>query len=189
VLLRPQRPLREVGRWTLAAAVAACDACRQVGECAVDIEWPNDLMFQGRKLGGILAEMRSDGGSSQELIIGLGLNVHHGKDDFPPELRPEATSLRLAAAPGMLEMDLLAAAYLSRLGDVSGRLARGEWDDIAVSWQKLAPGCCGRAVRLVADGFEGVTCGIDGDGALRVRNGEGVTTVVRMADAVVPVEI
>jgi len=154
----------------------------------VDIEWPNDLLFLGRKLGGILAEARMDSGSSQELIIGLGLNVHHGEDDFPPELRAEAISLRMAGAPGMLEKEALAAAYLSRLGNLSGRLERGEWNEIAERWQELAPGSRGRAVRVVADGFEGVTCGIDDDGALQVRNGKGVTTVVRMAEAVVPVE-
>jgi BirA family biotin operon repressor/biotin-[acetyl-CoA-carboxylase] ligase len=175
-------------RWTLAASLAACEACRLLAGGAVQIKWPNDLLYLGRKLGGILAEARSAGGASQELVIGLGLNVHHGEDQFPPELRAEATSLRMAGAPGVLDREALAADYLSRLGDLSGGLARGEWSEIAERWESLAPGSRGLRVRVVADGFEGLTCGIDGDGALQVRDGKGITTVVRMAEAVEPVE-
>jgi BirA family biotin operon repressor/biotin-[acetyl-CoA-carboxylase] ligase len=159
-----------------------------VGGCRIEIEWPNDLLFQGRKLGGILAEMRSAGCSPRDLIIGLGLNVHHMEDDFPPELRSIATSLRLARGGGEPDGELLAAKYISSLGELSGRLERGEWDGIAAEWQRLAPGCKGRAVRVDPEGFEGRTCGIDAEGGLLVRNGEGVTIAVRMAEAVVPVE-
>jgi BirA family biotin operon repressor/biotin-[acetyl-CoA-carboxylase] ligase len=188
VLFRPERPLREATRWTLAAALAACQACRAVDGCQVEIEWPNDLQFQGRKLGGILTEMRSAGRSPRELIIGLGLNVHHAEVDFPPALRSIATSLRLAGGRGEPDGELLAAKYISGLGELSGRLERGAWDEIAVEWQRLAPGCKGRAVRVDPEGFQGRTCGIDAEGGLLVRNGEGVTIAVRMADAVVPVE-
>jgi BirA family biotin operon repressor/biotin-[acetyl-CoA-carboxylase] ligase len=156
--------------------------------CRVEIEWPNDLRLQGRKLGGILAEIRSAGRSPKELIIGLGLNVHHEEDDFPPELRPIATSLRLAGGRSEPDGELLAAKYIRCLGELSGRLEQGEWDEIAVEWQRLAPGSKGCAVRVDPEGFEGRTCGIDAEGGLLVRNGEGVTIAVRMADAVVPVE-
>jgi BirA family biotin operon repressor/biotin-[acetyl-CoA-carboxylase] ligase len=155
----------------------------------VEIDWPNDLLFCGRKLGGILAEMRSAGGSARDLVIGLGLNVHHGETDFPAELLPQATSLRMAAGRGILEMESIAAGYLDRLADIGSRLEHGEWSDIAGRWERLAPGCRGRRIRLVNNGFEGLTCGIDDEGGLVVRNDEGVTTVVRMADVVAPLEV
>jgi BirA family biotin operon repressor/biotin-[acetyl-CoA-carboxylase] ligase len=188
IMLRPRRPPREVTRWTIGASLAACEACREAAGCVVDIDWPNDIRFGERKLGGILAEMRSAGRSSHDLVIGLGLNVNHGVDDFPLELRSGATSLRMAAGSGELEMEGLAAEYLLRLEEISAQLQRGEWEPVARRWERMAPGCRGRMVRLASDGFEGLTSGIDADGGLLVRNGDGVTAVVRMADAIQPVE-
>ena len=64
VLFRPRAPIPELTRWTLAAAVAACAACRQVGGCKVEIDWPNDLVHDGRKLGGLLADPAGEAAAS-----------------------------------------------------------------------------------------------------------------------------
>ena len=91
--MRPTRPVSEIPRWTLGAALAACEACRGAVP-GVTIEWPNDLMHGDRKLGGVLADLRSAGDRPAELVLGLGLNVHHGEGELPEGVR--ATSLRLA---------------------------------------------------------------------------------------------
>jgi BirA family transcriptional regulator, biotin operon repressor / biotin---[acetyl-CoA-carboxylase] ligase len=62
---------------------------------AVRVKWPNDLLVRGRKLGGILCEASWDGGRLQHVVVGIGLNLLQGADDFPPGLRTEATSVRL----------------------------------------------------------------------------------------------
>jgi BirA family biotin operon repressor/biotin-[acetyl-CoA-carboxylase] ligase len=188
VLLRPERPLNEMTRWTLAAALAGCEACRQVTGCAVEIKWPNDLMIERLKLGGILTEARTAAGVARDLIIGMGLNVLHRETDFPPELRQRATSLAMASTLSAPDRESLAAAFLRRMGEESDLLADGKWDDIAHRWQRLAPGCRGARVLVKEGRFEGVTRGIDGDGALLVRSNDGVTTALRMADAVEPME-
>jgi BirA family biotin operon repressor/biotin-[acetyl-CoA-carboxylase] ligase len=195
VLLRPEQPAAEVSRWTLGAAIAACRACIEISGCDVRIKWPNDLLHGGRKLGGVLAELRSASGRPRDLVLGVGLNVNQTEGHFPPELRQGATSLHLASGRGILEREPLAALLLARLGQVLGRLGRGEWGPVAAEWERLAPGARGARVRVVgglgADAeaeFEGVTQGLDGDGALRVRRPDGEIVSVRVAESVVPME-
>lgn len=185
VLLRPGRPTCEIPRWTLGAALAACEACGEVAP-GVSIEWPNDLVVEDRKLGGVLADLRSAGDRPADLVLGLGLNVNHGETDFPDGLR--ATSLRLAGRGGILGRETLVVAYLRGLDRISGLLERDCWDVVAARWQALAPGARGRRVQVLSAGgessFEGVTAGIDGRGGLRVRRPDGVEVVVHMADSV-----
>jgi BirA family transcriptional regulator, biotin operon repressor / biotin---[acetyl-CoA-carboxylase] ligase len=80
----------------LAAAVAVCEACEAVApgiEC--EIKWPNDVWIERRKVAGILVEGRPQQGW---MVLGIGLNVATGADEFPQELRETATSLAAAGA-------------------------------------------------------------------------------------------
>ena len=58
----------------------------------VEVKWPNDLMVEGRKLGGVLCER-----CGVHVLVGVGLNLNHGRGDFPVALETAATSIRLAA--------------------------------------------------------------------------------------------
>lgn len=60
---------------SLAVGVAAVNALRRLGVEGVGLKWPNDLLWQQRKLGGILIEMRGESAGPAQVIIGLGLNV------------------------------------------------------------------------------------------------------------------
>jgi BirA family biotin operon repressor/biotin-[acetyl-CoA-carboxylase] ligase len=192
VLLRPERPPGEVTRWTLGAALAACLACRDETGCDVRIKWPNDLLHDGRKLGGVLAELRSAGGRTRDLVLGIGLNVRHSGLDFPPELRDSATSLHLASGRGILDRESLAARLLGRLAEICERLGRGEWTEVARDWERLAPGARGTRVSVpggpAGGPCRGITRGLAPDGALLVETPDGAVLAVRDAESVVRVE-
>lgn len=194
VLFRLPRDTQPVTRWTLAAAVAACEACRDLSGVAVEIKWPNDLIYGGRKLGGILAELRSPGNREAELVIGTGINVGHRAQDFPPELAGTATSLHRLSCGSMQRRESLAAAYLRRLDDAVVSLRGSGWETIAREFERLSPGCRGARVRVRTEQrateheVRGVTHGLDPTGALVVLAATGEETLVRMADAVRPVE-
>jgi BirA family transcriptional regulator, biotin operon repressor / biotin---[acetyl-CoA-carboxylase] ligase len=139
----------------LAAAVATCEAvpldCR--------IKWPNDVWAGARKLAGTLAEARPQEGWA---VLGIGLNV--STDEFPPELRDIATSLRLEGVEADPE-EILAAMTASlerRLGD--------ERDEVLTAWRER-DALRGRRVTW-ADG-EGTAAGIDDSGALLVETDAG----------------
>src|SRR4051812_39590667 len=75
----------------LAVPLAVCEMAESLQpglECA--IKWPNDVWVDGRKLAGILIEARPQDGWA---VIGVGLNLTIGKEEFPPELRETAISL------------------------------------------------------------------------------------------------
>ena len=196
ILLRPARPARELTRWTLGAAIAACRACVESAGCAVQIKWPNDLLHGGKKLGGVLGDLRTAGGEPRDLVLGIGLNVSHRAEQFPPQLRDSATSLHLASGRETLDRERLAALLLVRLGQICGRLRRGEWEAVAREWERLAPHARGVRVKVVGGragermplSFEGVTRGLDRDGALRVEDPQGGIVSLRTAETVVPGE-
>lgn len=78
---------------TLDAAVAVADVLETAG-LATGLKWPNDLIVDDRKVGGILTELAVEGGQVT-VIIGLGLNVNATVESFPPELHSIATSMAI----------------------------------------------------------------------------------------------
>jgi BirA family biotin operon repressor/biotin-[acetyl-CoA-carboxylase] ligase len=85
----------------IAAALAAARAVEAVAGLAMGIKWPNDLVFEGRKLGGILIER-----TARATLVGVGINVT--QVDFPDEIAAVATSLARAGRP-VARLDLLVA--------------------------------------------------------------------------------
>jgi hypothetical protein len=65
-----------------------------LGEVSPGLKWPNDLLFQGRKAGGMLTEARIDADRIRELVFGLGLNVNSPAADWPGELGGKPSACR-----------------------------------------------------------------------------------------------
>jgi BirA family biotin operon repressor/biotin-[acetyl-CoA-carboxylase] ligase len=96
VLLRPTAPVDFWPELTFCAALAVAEAAEAETGCAATIKWPNDVLIAGRKVCGILLESHQ-ARPPGFVVIGIGLNVRQQTEDFAPELRERATSLRLAA--------------------------------------------------------------------------------------------
>jgi BirA family biotin operon repressor/biotin-[acetyl-CoA-carboxylase] ligase len=75
ILFRPQFDASELHLCTAAVALAAVDACRQVAAVEARIKWPNDLVVEGSKLAGVLAEAEFSGATVASVVVGIGLNV------------------------------------------------------------------------------------------------------------------
>lgn len=84
----------------LTTAVAVCEAAEAVAPVRCEIKWPNDVWVERRKLSGILVEGRPAAGWA---VVGVGLNVRTAEEEFPPELRSSATSLRASGADVSVE--------------------------------------------------------------------------------------
>ncbi len=93
VLLRPQLPLEARHMASAVVALAAADACTALAEVAVSIKWPNDLLVDGRKLAGVLAEadVVTEGGAP--IVVGIGINVSWPRGADTGDLAESATSL------------------------------------------------------------------------------------------------
>jgi len=95
VILRPRRP--DLSLLPLLAGVACREAVREAAGVEAALEWPNDIVCEGRKIGGILCEGEFLGNSVTFAVLGIGLNVGQKKEDFPSALRSTAGSLYLAS--------------------------------------------------------------------------------------------
>ncbi len=94
IILRPKRP--ELSLLPLAMGLACRQTLNEIYGLNVALKWPNDLIINNKKVGGLLLESSFSGGVPVYAIFGLGLNLNHGPDDFPEELRDKAISLRQA---------------------------------------------------------------------------------------------
>lgn len=178
VLLRPRMVLAEALWLSLATGLAVQAAVDEVTGTTPDIRWPNDMMLNGRKFGGILAETSASSAALRYAVIGIGLNVQHAT--FPPELREVATSLLLETGHEWPREDLLAALLRALDREIAQLEASGatllERFSRASSWAR------GMAVRVGEDdgqdGYTGVTAGLDARGFLLVRADDGTLRTV-----------
>jgi BirA family biotin operon repressor/biotin-[acetyl-CoA-carboxylase] ligase len=105
VLLTPNLAPQRAQLLTLAAAVGLVRGIEAATGLAADIKWPNDVLCRGRKLAGILTEVRSDPDRVVRAVVGVGLNVATDPATFPEAVGPKATSVaaalgrRVATAP------------------------------------------------------------------------------------------
>lgn len=97
LILRPDFSINESVLITAAAAVALRNALKYNYNLEAKIKWVNDLLLNDKKIAGILteAEVSMEANSVNYVILGLGVNVHQEKDEFPDELKPIATSLQI----------------------------------------------------------------------------------------------
>ncbi|HEX7175534.1 MAG TPA: biotin--[acetyl-CoA-carboxylase] ligase [Pyrinomonadaceae bacterium] len=188
VLLRPRLPAVEWPLLTLAAALAVSDALEETCALRTDIKWPNDLLAGGRKLCGILAEtVESERGRA--CVVGIGVNLKASA--YPPELRASATSIEeatgaLAGDNSLLAgVDSLIESLVRAVGRRYARLqSEGGARETRREWSARSSYAEGRRVRVRLDGesFEGVTRGLEPDGALRVESEGGAVRTVRAGD-------
>ena len=173
-LVAPGIALSHAGWLPLAAGLSVQAAVEECTGLRADIRWPNDLMLDDKKVGGVLVETSSEPQTAMlhYAVIGIGLNVNHV--DFPDDLRHAATSLKLEAGSGRgteFRLEALSIAILEHL-DQDLRQLNGaellERFEAASTWAR------GRQVQVgESGGYTGVTCGLDPLGFLRVRTASG----------------
>src|SRR4029079_8440638 len=78
----------------LMAALGSAEASDLVSRLPIAVKWPNDLLINERKVGGILCESGASTGAGPFQVIGIGINLNGIPEDFPDELRHIATTLR-----------------------------------------------------------------------------------------------
>jgi BirA family biotin operon repressor/biotin-[acetyl-CoA-carboxylase] ligase len=161
---------------TLALGLAAAEAIAQTYGIACDLRWPNDLMLDGAKVGGILVQLVEG-----KAIAGIGINVN--QTAFPPGL--EATSLRLAGQaaacrpvrpPPELPREDLAIALIRA---VDGFAAENQ-ETILRLFPHASSYAAGRRVTVdLPDGrIQGTTAGLNPEGFLIVRKDDGTDTLI-----------
>ena len=165
-------PTSGYGLLPLLAGVALVEAVRRLSDLDAVLKWPNDLVIDGRKCAGILAETVPSGGSDAgpAAVIGIGLNVTLREPELP---RSDATSLQLAGS-ACVDRDPLLRAVLRDLADWYGRWRDAGGDPVESGLMDSYRFHCatiGATVRVELPGggeITDVATGVDDDGALIV---------------------
>jgi len=177
-VLRPPVPPSEALILSLAAGLAVHEAIREIDpQIKTDLKWPNDLLVEGKKFCGILIEMNAEATRVRHLVVGIGINVN--QTDFPAELQPIATSLRLASGKLWSRVELCAA-LLKSLDREYRELLQGNGRKATLErFVERSSSVRGRQVRIEENGgLQGTTAGLDGDGFLLVKSSQGIQKVL-----------
>lgn len=171
---------RELTALSLAVGAECALALEDFGLVDVRLKWPNDLLVDGRKLGGILIEHRGEAGGSCRVVIGIGLNLRMAAAQGESVTQPwinldEALARHGRETPSR---NALAATLLRRLQarlrayDMTGFAA------VAEDWARF-DATRDAAVRILngSDAMDGIARGVNPDGALLVETAAGVQTV------------
>ncbi|MBA3317474.1 MAG: biotin--[acetyl-CoA-carboxylase] ligase [Gemmatimonadales bacterium] len=164
------RPAAGTELLSLRVGLAAVETLQHLGPgLRLGLKWPNDLMLDDRKLGGILCEARWTGDAPAWVAIGVGINV---RNPIPPDL--SSVAIALADPLPALTPDAVLDALLPRLRALdasSSRLHDAELDRLALrDWLRG---------RRLAQPVEGYADGIGPEGALRVRRDDGTIAELR----------
>jgi BirA family biotin operon repressor/biotin-[acetyl-CoA-carboxylase] ligase len=187
VLLRPNLAAAEISKITLAAGVSVCRAVEKACHLHPGLKWPNDIVFDGKKLGGILCESEPNPYYGAEppplIIVGVGLNVTTPASAFPADLQKKATSL-LIASGREYSKDLLLRAILSELDAVILQMEKGEIKSLLHEWQARDFFLNKEMSWLTASQqvIAGRSLGIDEQGCYQIRDEEGTIHSVVSGD-------
>jgi len=183
LVLRPKIPPGFAPLFTLGTAVALHNAIERNTGLQVDIKWPNDLLMEGRKFCGILAEMQAEFDRVNSLIIGVGMNVNHA--NLPADIAGSATSLRMASGRSHSRIEILVE-FLDEFENLLARFERSGPATIIDLWTQYSSFANGRRLQI-HDGFrtiEGTTRGLNPFGALRLETWDGEIEEVYSGDVV-----
>jgi BirA family transcriptional regulator, biotin operon repressor / biotin---[acetyl-CoA-carboxylase] ligase len=176
--------LDRFGWLPIAAGIAMTDTvANALPDASTGFKWPNDVLVNGRKVCGVLAELLPEQGG---VVIGAGVNLGMTVEQLPVET---ATSLAIEGAePGSLDADTILAGYLARLRELVEAYIAADGDAEKSGLAAQARSRCitlGRAVRVeLPDGtaIEGTAASLDGDGRLVVRLADGRDRTVAAGD-------
>lgn len=178
------RPRIELGDWpliTLMGALSVSDALMKACGLRTDIKWPNDVCVGDLKLCGILAET-IETESGMAAILGIGINLKEGT--LSPEVSAQATSIQTETGSSP-ELDLLLRELINAIAERYDSLqSDGGAEHTVREWCANSSYAFDRRVRVSTGGetFEGMTRGLEGDGALRVETGDGEIRIVRAGE-------
>lgn len=178
VILRPNFLQKDAPKCTLMAAVAVAEAMIRFN-LKPEIKWPNDLMFNGRKIVGILTEITGEISRITYIVIGVGINVNISRDEFPEEIRDVAASLSEMNGEPLSRVKFFRA-VLEEFDKLYLEVKASGFGGIIDRWRKYNI-TLGKEVRIISaldgDSFTGKVVDLNADGALVVDTGQELRTV------------
>lgn len=177
IIVRPNIPTLTAQRLTLVSAVALSETLDSIGASEHRIKWPNDILFYGKKLSGILTEMNGDCDSIDFIIIGLGVNINSSPADYPDELKESLISLKEIIGHKIDRIEFLTL-FLHYFEKSYSDFLEGRFPEILDIWIKKSA-IINQKIKVTNHNevYTGIVSAITPDGNLIVNTSEGIRQV------------
>lgn len=165
ILMEPIQSIK-TGLIPLAAGIAVAKTFENRG-CSPTLKWPNDIILNKKKVGGILCESKLSGHEIQTVVVGVGLNINETMNDFPDDLIGSSTSLSIETNHSH-QRELVVAIFTTFFEQYLEKLQSSP-DEIISDWTKV----CGHlddtvSFRFKGESYSGIFKGIDSSGQARL---------------------
>lgn len=167
-------PTRNTGLIPLMAGVAVSETIRHEWGLEALVKWPNDILIDGKKLGGVLVESAWLGGQAKSILLGVGVNVNNR---LPTELSG-ATSLSSELGENVC-LDQFTESLLEKLSQHI-KLLEKKSEDLIQVWRSMASNLSKpiEVISVTGEIIRGIAVDLDGEGALLVKTALGVKRIV-----------
>lgn len=176
IVLRPDQKASEAAKLVFVASLAVAEVLREKYGLRTETKWPNDVLVNGKKICGILAEMNTKNANVNFVVLGVGVNANFCVDDVLPEsVKTTATSIEDELGR-KIELESLLERLLEKLERTYDRYLETGFAPLLQSWKRYA-GFLGHTV-VVTDQNEklnGFALDVDLEGALILRHQDGAT--------------
>lgn len=182
LILRPKIPPQQAPQLTLLAAVSVILGIEKTTGLKCQIKWPNDILLNGKKLVGILTEMQAEPDTVQSVIIGIGINANHRREQFSSELRNIATSLFIESGKEVNRAKLVAHIFeqfeilYEKYLKEGFQVVKDLWEENAINIGKYI------IARTIKGSIAGIAKGITDDGVLLLEDDQGRIHSIYSAD-------
>jgi BirA family biotin operon repressor/biotin-[acetyl-CoA-carboxylase] ligase len=189
VILRPPVGTIRVTQIPIAAGVAAAETLNEFCPDKARIKWPNDVLIGGKKVCGILAQIKMSGQAVDFIVVGIGINVNLEREQFPQDIQEIATSMVMEAGREISRPEVIIRLY-ENMAKWYRELTRNGFNTVRERWLNLSE-MIGRTVSVMFQNetVRGKAVGLDEDGALILRNANNQNMTVSAGDATILKEV
>lgn len=174
IVLRPDLEPEYIKIITFAAAIAIVEGIYEALGIVCGIKWPNDIILDNCKLGGILTELSAEPEHINYVVVGMGININQDKSAFDDDIKDKAISLKMHTGKTVSRVRLLES-ILSKFEEIYRIVLQGNTQEIINRWSKYSV-TLGKEVRISFKNAEyiGLAHSITSDGKLIVKCNDGV---------------
>jgi BirA family transcriptional regulator, biotin operon repressor / biotin---[acetyl-CoA-carboxylase] ligase len=182
VILRSPLPVQEAPQSAMVAGLSLVKVLREDYGLQATIKWPNDILVEGKKMVGILADMQSDQDFTRFIVIGMGINVNHRESDLAEPFRYPATSLAIELKASVKRQELLLN-LIHRFEIVYDHFLQKGFGAVLPEFERVSA-ILGKQLWIQSgkEDFSGKALGFTPEGALRLLKGDGKEEVIWVGD-------
>lgn len=185
IIFKPDITPTEANIFTIGASVAVVLGIKNTTGILSGIKWPNDILLVDKKVGGILTELKCEGNFVKYVIVGVGINVNQGEEDFSKDIRKKATSIKIyresieisdgkSERNNIIRRSDIIKGILTEMEVVYNSIINKEINDIIDKWKKYSA-VLGKDITVISNKgeFTGKAEDIALDGRLIVKGTDG----------------